>query len=40
VPVIIDKHGATITEEINMNESESKSLKTPAKIIKSNIKKI
>jgi malate dehydrogenase len=40
VPVIIDKHGATITEEINMNESESKSLKISAEIIKNNIKKI
>ncbi len=40
VPVIIDKHGATITKGINMNESESKSLKISAEIIKNNIKKI
>ncbi|MBI3640338.1 MAG: lactate dehydrogenase [Thaumarchaeota archaeon] len=40
VPVIIDKHGTTIIEEINMNESESKSLKISAEIIKNNIKKI
>ena len=40
VPVVIDKNGATKVEKVNLNESELKSLKTSAEIIKNNIIRI
>ncbi len=40
VPVVIDKNGAKIDEEMDITESELKLLKTSSEIIKNNIKKI